>query len=116
LLVEPSPILQSVLRKWLQDILDQPRVLIAANGADALRLAAQDAPSHVLIEIKLPDRMGLEVLNELRGDLPEARIVATGWSDNSFLLDRISSTGADGYVIRDKLASELFPLWQISTE
>ena len=116
LLVEPSPILQSVLHKWLQDTLKHPRILIAANGVDALRLAAQEAPSHVLIEINLPDRMGLEILHELRQGLPEARIVATGWYDNSFLLDRIKSTGADGYIVKDKLASGLLPLWKISIE
>ncbi len=83
LLVEPSPILQSVLHKWLQDTLNNPRILIAANG--------------------------------VRG-LPEARIVATGWYDNSFLLDRIKSTGADGYIVKDKLVSGLLPLWKISIE
>jgi len=116
LLVEPSPILQSVLHKWLQDALNNPRILIAANGVDALRLATQEAPSHVLIEINLPDRMGLEILHELRRGLPEAKIVATGWYDNSFLLDRIKSTGADGYIVKDKLASGLLPLWKISIE
>ncbi len=116
LLVEPSPILQSVLHKWLQNKLDHPHILIAENGVDALRLAAQEAPSHVLIEISLPDRMGLEILYELRQGLPAARIVATGWSDNSFLLDRIKFTGADGYIVKDKLASGLLPLWKISIE
>lgn len=116
MLVEPSPILQSVLQKWLQDALHKPCLLVAENGVEALRLAAQENPSHVLIELNLPDRTGFETLRQLRLSLPAAKIIATGWSDHSFFLDRIRSAGADEFVLKDKLASELLPLWEIPTE
>lgn len=116
LLLEPFPILRSILKKWLQTKLNSPRILIAENGVQALRLAAEEAPSHVLIDINLRDRTGFEILYQLRQSLPEARIVATGWYDNSFVLDRIKSMGVDGYITRDKLTSELLALWEISIE
>ena len=116
LLVESSPILRSVLHKWLQDTLHDPRILIAENGGEALQRAAHEGPSHVLTEINLPDRTGFEILHRLRRSLPTAKIVATGWYDHSFHLDRIKSTGADGYILKDKLASELLPLWDIPIE
>lgn len=116
LLVEPSPILQSALRTWLQYRFENPHVLIAENGVEALRLAAQETPTHVLVEITLPDKTGFELLHQLRHSLPSAKIVVTGWYDHSFYHDRIKSTGADGYVIRDKLTNELLPLWEISME
>jgi len=116
LLVEPSSILQSVLHKWLQDIFKHPRILIAENGVQALQLAAQETPTHVLVEINLPDKTGFEILHQLRYSLPKAKIVASGWYDHSFYLDRIKSMGADGYVVGDKLARELLPLWELLTE
>jgi DNA-binding NarL/FixJ family response regulator len=116
LLVEPFPILQSVLYKWLQNQFNHPRILIAENGVEALRLATQEAPTHVLIEINLPDRTGFETLQQLRHKLPEAKIAATGWFDHSFYLDKIKSIGVEGYIPKDKLASDLLPLWEISTE
>ncbi len=116
LLVEPSLILQSVLHKWLQNTLNHPRILIAENGVKALRLAAQETPTHVLVEINLPDKTGFEILPQLRHNLPDAKIVATGWFDSSFLLDRIKSTGVEGYILKDKLASELLLLWRIPIE
>ncbi len=116
LLVEPSPILQSVLHKWLQNKLDDPHILIAENGVEALWLAAQEAPTHVLVEINLPDKTGFEILHQLCHSLPDAKIVATGWYDSSFLRDRIKSTGVEGYILKDKLASELLLLWSIPIE
>jgi DNA-binding NarL/FixJ family response regulator len=116
LLVEPSSILQSVLRTWLQYKFANAHVLIAENGVEALRLAAQETPTQVLVEINLPDKTGFELLHQLRHSLPTARIVVTGWYDHSFYYDRIKSTGADGYVVWEKLPSELLPLWEISIE
>jgi hypothetical protein len=37
LLVEPSPIFQSVLHKWLQTTLNHPHILVAGNGVEVLR-------------------------------------------------------------------------------
>ena len=116
LLVEPSPILQSVLRTWLQYKFEKAHVLIAENGVEALQLAAQESPTQVLVEINLPDKTGFKLLHQLRHSLPSARIVATGWYDHRFYHDRIKSSGADGYVVWDKLAIKLLPLWEISME
>ena len=79
LLVEPSPMLRSRFREWREDVLSDPRILVAANGAEALRLAAQEQPSHLLMEMDLPDTTGFEVLRQMRQGLPVARIIATGW-------------------------------------
>src|SRR5688572_33224719 len=116
LLVEPSPILRSILNRWLENVITNPHIFTAANGVEALQLAAQEIPSYVLIEINLPDRKGLEVLHQLRQDLPEARIIATGWYESRWFLDGVRSAGADGFVSKDKLPSELLPSWDIPIE
>jgi CheY-like chemotaxis protein len=114
LLVEPSPILRSILNGWLETVITNPHILIAASGVEALQLAAQEVPSYILMEINLPDKTGFEILQQLRQDLPEAKIVATGWYESRWFLDRVRSAGADGFVSKDKLPSELLPLWEIA--
>lgn len=116
LLIEPSLILRSVLHGWLANVIPNSHVFIAANGTEALQFIRQAIPSYVLIELNLPDRRGLELSPQLRQDLPKARIIATSWYESRWFIDRVLSAGADDFVSKDKLRSELLPLWKIPME
>jgi DNA-binding NarL/FixJ family response regulator len=116
LLVEPSPILASELARWLEHAFSTSRVLVATNGAEALQLATENIPSHVLIELSLPDKAGIEILIQLRQALPASRIIATSWFEGDWLIDGVRSVGADGFVSKDKLPKELLVLWNIFKE
>jgi CheY-like chemotaxis protein len=110
LLVEPSPILRARLHDWLESAVIGARVLAAANGLDALWLAAQEQPSHILIEMDLPDITGFEVVHQMRQGLPVARIIATGHDESPSFLKMVHSAGADEFIFKDKLYNTLLPL------
>jgi len=111
LLVEPSPLLRLRLHEWLENVLTDSRILNAANGLDTLWRAAQEEPSHILIEIYLSDIIGFEVVSQVRQGLPTARIIATGSHESRFILDSVQSAGADGFILKDNLYNQLLPLW-----
>ena len=113
LLVEPSPVLSSSLHAWLKRVLTNPRIFIAANGLDALWLAAQEQPSHILIEMYLPDLTGFEVVRQMRQGLPAAKIIATGNHESRFFLKMVRTAGADEFILKNKLRNELLPLWRV---
>lgn len=57
------------------------RVLTAQNGAEALRIVQQEAPDLVLLDLRLPDIHGLEVLRTIkagRGQPPVIILTASG--------------------------------------
>jgi len=116
LLVEPSPILHPRLQDWLESVLMKPHIFTAENGLEALNLAAQEQPTHILIEMDLPDISSLVVLKQIRQSLPTARIIATGWYDSRFFLNSVQSAGADGFILKNRLYRELLPLWQVLPE
>jgi DNA-binding NarL/FixJ family response regulator len=116
LLVEASPFLRPILSTWLEDVLSDSRILIAANGEEALGLAINEKPSYVLVAINLSERTDFELLHQLRRTLPEARIVATSWFEGRWLRDEIRWAGADGFILKHELRTELLPLWGISKE
>ena len=116
LLVEPSLILRPRLQDWLESVLTNPRIFTAESGLEALNLAILEQPTHILIEMDLPDISGLAVLQQLRQSLPNAGIIATGWYDSRFFLNSVQSAGADGFVLKNKLYRELLPLWQVFPE
>jgi two-component system, NarL family, response regulator NreC len=116
LLVEPSPILRSSLHDWLQQAFPGHRILVAANGVEGLRLAVQERPSHILVEMELPEKTGFDVLRQIRQALPDAVVVATGWYESRDFLDKVRAAGANGFIRKHKLPSELLPLWNVPPE
>lgn len=59
---------EELLRLWLGEQLRSANyeVFLAGSRQEALRLAAQEAPAVVLLDLKLPDAKGLEALEQLR--------------------------------------------------
>ncbi|HEY9722678.1 MAG TPA: response regulator [Oscillatoriaceae cyanobacterium] len=72
LLVEDNPDTVEFLSKRLVEA--GYGVLVARNGVDALRLATQEVPSAVVLDINLPQLNGDEVCRRLRGQSATARI------------------------------------------
>ena len=116
LLVEPSPILASALSRWLENVFFNAQIFIASTGAEALQLATENIPSYILIELSLPDKVGIEILIQLRQVLPDSRIIATSWFEGRWLIDGVRSPGANGFVSKDKLHDELLSLWNVFIE
>ncbi|MEZ4389394.1 MAG: sigma-54 dependent transcriptional regulator [Candidatus Krumholzibacteriia bacterium] len=68
---------QEAIRRFLAATLEARgyRVSSAANGAAGLDLAGSDPPDFTLLDLRLPDQSGLEVLRRLRERQPGARVV-----------------------------------------
>lgn len=64
LLVEDNPDTVEFLSKRLRDA--GYEVLVARNGADALRVATQEVPSAIVMDINLPQMNGDDVVRRLR--------------------------------------------------
>ena len=109
LLVEPAPLLRFTMHEWLKDVLIDFRLLIAATGEEALRLAAQELPTHVLIDIELSDLPGMVVLERIRQALPHARIIVTYWYESRLFIEKAHCVGASGFIPKHKLHLELLP-------
>jgi PleD family two-component response regulator len=64
LIVEDDETLRDVLSAGLSS--EGYRVVLASNGRDAMRLAAEEAPHLVLLDVTLPGLNGFDVCRELR--------------------------------------------------
>ena len=85
------------------------RISTASNGADALRLARQDRPALVVLDLMLPGMSGLEVLDELRSDEAGQDIAVLLLTARREEPDRIKglSSGADDYLTKPFSPQEL---------
>jgi len=88
--------------KLAQQILtvDGYQVTAAVRGQQAIEMACTHQPDLILLDIRLPDIDGLEVLRRLRS-LPETKdvlIVAMTAQAMPDEIDRFVAAGCDGYI------------------
>ncbi|MFH5212054.1 response regulator [Antrihabitans spumae] len=74
-------------------------VTTAADGAAALRAAAQTRPEVIVLDLGLPDMDGIEVLAGLRGWSTAPVIVLSARTDSADKVDALDA-GADDYVTK----------------
>jgi DNA-binding NarL/FixJ family response regulator len=94
-----------VFRQGLRDVLEtDPQLDVvgeAANGKEAIQLARELAPDVMLVDISLPDIMGLQVTRRITADQPDVRvIVITGYDDAEQAFHAIRA-GASAYCPKD---------------
>ena len=85
------------------------KISTASYGADALRMAQQDRPALVVLDLMLPGMSGLEVLDQLRADESAQEIAVLLLTARREEADRIKglSQGADDYLTKPFSPQEL---------
>ena len=98
LVVDDAANLRELLTLLLEVEDDFEVVGTAADGAQALRIAAGLAPDVVLLDLAMPVMDGLAALPELRRQLPKARIVIFSGFEHEALAKQALAAGADDYI------------------
>jgi DNA-binding response OmpR family regulator len=107
-----APYILHVLTAEIADILEAYfaregfRVARACNGESALIEHARLKPDLVILDIRMPEADGIEVLGEIRRRGTTPVIMATALAED---VDKLLALrmGADDYVVRMRSASEL---------
>lgn len=101
----------SVVRRGLQQILtDEPDMVVAAeavNAAEALEHARVADLDVVVLDISMPDRSGLEVLQEIRKECPGLPVLILSMYPEEQFAVRVMKAGAAGYLTKDAAPEEL---------
>jgi DNA-binding NarL/FixJ family response regulator len=79
----------------------------AANGREAVDLAAELEPDVVLMDISMPLMDGLEATRRIREREPSARVLMLTESDLPGDAVRAERAGADGYVPKTRIVARL---------
>ena len=101
LLVDDHPVVRAGLRIITE--VDEAIVIVgeAGNAAEALLAARELRPKVILLDVRLPDRSGLEVCRELKAQRDGPRVIfLTSFADNQLVLAAMQA-GGDGYLLKD---------------
>jgi CheY-like chemotaxis protein len=83
----------------------------AADGAEALAVAARVAPDAALVDVQLPDMDGLALARRLHQTDGSVRIVLTSTDPTLVVPGGLAQSGAVAFVAKDRLAiTDLAPL------
>jgi DNA-binding NarL/FixJ family response regulator len=102
---------QNLVRKGVRSLLELSEeievIAEASDGAEAIKTIPEILPDVVLLDMRMPEKTGLDVLRELSasGQLPPT-IILTTFDDDEHVLAGIKA-GARGYLLKDVSLSEL---------
>ena len=100
----------ALFRVGLKGLLEQRNIEVvgaAADGAEGIKLAEQLNPDIILLDLRMPDMGGLEVLPKLREKHPSTPVVILTTSNEEKDLIKALRTGAQGYLLKDMEPDEL---------
>lgn len=98
LIVDDHVLIREALRGVLEQLAPDATLLEAWDGAGAMGRLSDDDIDLVLLDLRLPDRSGFDVLNEVRRSHPQTSIVVLSESDRRDDIAMALEAGALGYI------------------
>jgi two-component system NarL family response regulator len=107
LIADDHPVVREGLRFLVDQAADMEAVGEAADGDETVEQARRLRPDVLLVDLVMPGRDGVEVLKDLRQDVPEIRcVVLTTFSGDEDVV-RAFRAGARAYLLKDASGEEL---------
>lgn len=100
----------ALFRVGLQGLLEQRGIEVAdavASGIEGIQRAQELRPDIILLDLRMPDMGGLEVLQRLRESEPGIPVVMLTTSNEEADLIKSLRSGAQGYLLKDMEPDEL---------
>jgi DNA-binding NarL/FixJ family response regulator len=84
------------------------RLIGEANTAqNAIRLYRERRPDVTLMDLRLPDKSGIETTREIREEFPDAKIIALTSYDGDQDIYRALEAGVRGYLLKEMVHTEV---------
>ncbi len=99
LIIDDDAAIRALVREYVADLAPGLAVVTADSGAEALARFAEAAPDVVLLDMRLPDADGLDILARLRGEDDVPVVVITADSSSSRTIRAIQA-GAYDYLVK----------------
>jgi two-component system response regulator NreC len=107
LLADDHTVLRDGLRAMLERQPDMAVIGEAADGRECVRLAAEQSPDVVVMDIAMPNMNGIEATRRILADSPRIAVVILSMhQDESYVL-RSLKAGAKGYLLKDALRADV---------
>jgi DNA-binding NarL/FixJ family response regulator len=105
--VDDHPLLREGLAAIINNQQDMLLVAHASNAQEAIQQYRTHRPDVTLMDLRLPDKSGLDALIAVRAEFPEARVIILTTFEGDVEIQRALEAGARGYMLKSMPPKEL---------
>jgi DNA-binding NarL/FixJ family response regulator len=105
--VDDHPLLSEGIATIINSQLDMLLISQASSGSEAIQQYREHRPDVTLMDLRLPDLSGIDVMIAIRTEFPEARIVMLTTFEGDVEIQRALQAGARGYLLKNMPPSEI---------
>jgi DNA-binding NarL/FixJ family response regulator len=105
--VDDHPLLREGIAAIINNQPDMIMVAQAANSHDAVEQYRKHKPDVTLMDLRLPDRSGIETMIAIRMEFPDARMIMLTTFEGDVEIKNALEAGARGYMLKSMPPKEL---------
>ncbi len=105
--VDDHPLLREGLAAIINNQRDMLLVAQASNAQEAIQQYRKHRPDVTLMDLRLPDKSGIDAMIAVRAEFPEARVIMLTTFEGDVELQRALEAGARGYMLKSMPPKEL---------
>jgi DNA-binding NarL/FixJ family response regulator len=107
LIVDDHPIVRKGIRNLLDPATGITVVGEASNGAEALQMIKDLKPEVVLLDMKLPDMSGIDVIKKIYESKFASRVLGLSSYDDRQFISQLLNYGASGYLLKEEVPEDI---------
>lgn len=107
MLVDDHTMVREALRTVLEQDPEMKVIAEAGEGERALRLADQQVPDVVVMDVALPGQSGIETTRQLLAKHPGVKVLALSTYLDRRIVQQMLDVGARGYIVKSAAGGEL---------
>ena len=103
LIVDDHPVVRTGIRNMLDPAVGISVVGEASTGSEALQMIESMQPQVVLLDMKLPDMSGIEVIKQIYETKSKSRVLGLSSYDDREFISQLLNYGASGYLLKEEV-------------
>src|SRR5580704_6183255 len=105
--VDDHPLLREGIAAVINSQSDMQVIAHASNAQDAIQLFRKHQPDVTLMDLRLPDKSGIDTMISIRAESPEARVIILTTFEGDVEVQRALEAGARAYLLKSMPPKEL---------
>jgi DNA-binding NarL/FixJ family response regulator len=107
LIVDDHTLVRHGIALLVKECFADATVREAGSADEAIDLLKEDEADVALVDVRMPDRDGLELLREIKATWPKIPVIMLTTFDHAAYVKQALGDGADGYMLKDSAPEDL---------